>query len=68
MVRKRSSTPERKRNYNKSSNLPLCSLLTWFFGLIYLGLKDTNYGKNPDADLTYVGIYIAFTIFLLIMK
>ena len=72
MFRKRSITPERirrrRRRKNKKESIDYKGyivIVLWFIGLIIIGNNDTNFGKNPDADLINTSIYIFMTFILL---
>ena len=69
MFRKRSITPERRRRIkNKKVSIDYKGyivIVLWFIGLIIIGNNDTNFGKNPDADLINTSIYIFMTFILL---
>ena len=69
MFRKRSITPERRRSIkNKKVSIDYKGyivIVLWFIGLIIIGNNDTNFGKNPDADLINTSIYIFMTFILL---
>lgn len=57
---KRNLSPKRKRTnkYNTNNNI----FIIWIIGLVYCGLIDTNFGKSPNNDYIYMGIYIIISI------